>query len=66
MYRALILVTLMAALAGACGKKQAPMAPKAPAADSKDESGKATEGAPDKDMAPAKRGSDPCEGGENK
>jgi hypothetical protein len=62
MQRALILIVI-AALAGACGKKQTTAAPKTPATDSK-ETGTGTAPPPAPETTPTQRSADPCEGGE--
>lgn len=62
MRRALVIL-IIATLAAACGKKQAPAAPKAPTEGEKSESD-ADGAAPDTDAAPRSTTSDPCEGGE--
>ena len=65
MKRLLILVTLMT-LTAACGKKQAPAGPQPPAPESKDETKPADGAGSGTEVTPAKRMSDPCEGGERK
>jgi hypothetical protein len=61
--RSALVILIIATLAGACGKKQAPAAPKAPTEGEKSED-KGTGEAPDTDAAPRPTESDPCEGGE--
>jgi len=61
MQRALILIVI-AALAGACGKKQTTAAPKTPAPESKETGDGAAPPAPE--TTPTQRSADPCEGGE--
>lgn len=63
MRRALVLV-IIAVLAAACGKKQAPAAAKPPATDVKPEDADKAPDGDDSEASPRKTDSDPCEGGE--
>lgn len=62
--RRVLVILIIATLAGACGKKQAPTAPKAPT-EGEPAGDKGTGATPDTDAAPRPTESDPCEGGEN-
>lgn len=61
--RKALVILIIATLAAACGKKQAPAAPKAPT-ESEAPGDKGNGAAPDTDAAPRSTTSDPCEGGE--
>jgi PBP1b-binding outer membrane lipoprotein LpoB len=62
--RSTLVLVLLAVLATACGKKQAPAAAKSPAPDVKTEDADKGGGMPDSEASPRKTDSDPCEGGE--